>query len=65
MALSDKLTEHVGGSGFAEIDVNPNPLREAFPVPAVREGIVQLSAEPGFGFEPDFTAVERYRRQVG
>ena len=25
---------------------------------------VQLPDEPGFGFEPDFTSVERYRRQI-
>jgi D-galactarolactone cycloisomerase len=65
LAISLHLLAAVGGSGVAEIDVNPNPLREEFPLPPVREGVVQLSEEPGFGFEPDFTAIERYRRPVG
>lgn len=65
LAVSLNLLGAVGGVGFAEIDVNPNPLREAFPLPPVRDGIAQLSEEPGFGFEPQFTALESYRRQVG
>ncbi|MHB8692077.1 MAG: mandelate racemase/muconate lactonizing enzyme family protein [Solirubrobacteraceae bacterium] len=64
LAVSLNLLGAVGGAGFAEIDVNPNPLREAFPLPVVREGTVQLSEEPGFGFEPDLRALETYRCQV-
>lgn len=64
LAISLNLLGATGGSGFAEIDVNQNPLREAFPLPAVREGAIQLLEEPGFGFEPDFTTLASYRRQV-
>ena len=64
LAISLNLLGAVGGAGFAEIDVNPNPLREAFPLPSVSEGTAQLSVEPGFGFEPDFTTLDAYRRQV-
>jgi L-alanine-DL-glutamate epimerase-like enolase superfamily enzyme len=64
LAISLNLLAAVGGTGFAEIDVNPNPLREAFPLAAVHDGGVQLSDEPGFGFEPDFGMLATYRRQI-
>ena len=39
--------------GWAEVDANPNPLREqVFPVD-VRDGWVTLSDAPGLGVEPD------------
>ncbi len=64
LAVSLNLLAATGGGGFAEIDVNPNPLREGFPLPAVCDGSVQLSEEPGFGFEPDFADFSSYRCHV-
>jgi D-galactarolactone cycloisomerase len=61
LAFSLNLLGVVGGDGLAEIDINPNPLRDAFPLPSVDDGIVELSNDPGFGFEPDFSSIERYR----
>ncbi|MEO8855722.1 MAG: mandelate racemase/muconate lactonizing enzyme family protein [Burkholderiaceae bacterium] len=44
-------SNHAGG--WAEIDANPNPLREqVFPVD-VRDGWAELSDAPGLGVEPD------------
>ena len=40
-------------NGYAEVDANPNPLREeVFPL-AIEEGLVTLSDTPGLGVEPD------------
>ena len=39
--------------GYAEVDANPNPLREqVFPL-AIEDGWVTLSDVPGLGAEPD------------
>jgi L-alanine-DL-glutamate epimerase-like enolase superfamily enzyme len=49
------LKAAVGHAGFVEVDSNPNFLREAMamPYPAIADGKVQLSDEPGLGIEPD------------
>jgi D-galactarolactone cycloisomerase len=40
-------------NGYAEVDANPNPLREeVFPL-AIEDGWVTLSDAPGLGVEPD------------
>jgi len=45
---------------YAEIDANPNPLREeVFPL-AVSEGAVTLSDAPGLGVVPDLRRLGRY-----
>lgn len=42
-----------GSDGWAEVDANPNPLRESvFPM-QVRDGCVWLPDTPGLGVEPD------------
>lgn len=48
------------GNGFVEWDANPNPLREAFPLPTVVEGAVALSDAPGLGFVPDLAVLDAY-----
>ena len=46
--------------GYAEVDANPNPLREdVFPF-AVVDGWVTLSDEPGLGLEPDLSRLTKY-----
>ena len=65
LALSMDVLAAVGGGGFAEIDSNPNPLRDLFPLPPVVDGAVELSEAPGFGFEPDFEALDRFRSTFG
>jgi L-alanine-DL-glutamate epimerase-like enolase superfamily enzyme len=64
LALSLNLLAALGGAGLGEIDVNPNPLRDEFPLPPVRDGTVELADEPGFGFEPDFDPVAEYARPL-
>jgi L-alanine-DL-glutamate epimerase-like enolase superfamily enzyme len=64
LALSLNLLAALGGGGLGEIDVNPNPLRDCFPLPAVKDGVVELVEGAGFGFEPDFGLVERYLRPL-
>jgi L-alanine-DL-glutamate epimerase-like enolase superfamily enzyme len=50
-----------GGDGRVEWDANPNPLREAFPLPDVVDGFVTLGDAPGLGFVPDLSPLEPYR----
>ena len=48
--------------GWGEVDANPNPLRESL-LPAdfkVRDGRVQLSENPGLGYEPDPAVLQRF-----
>jgi L-alanine-DL-glutamate epimerase-like enolase superfamily enzyme len=56
------LKAAIGGPGFAEIDANPNPLREllAGPLPAVRDGALTLNNLPGLGAQPNFTDMAGY-----
>lgn len=55
------LKAAIGGPGFAEVDANPNPLRDllAGPLP-VRGGAVTLADLPGLGAQPDLAALGRY-----
>jgi D-galactarolactone cycloisomerase len=64
LALSMQLLAGLGGNGLGEIDVNPNPLRDRFPLPAVQDGVIELDETAGFGFEPDFEAIEEYCRSL-
>jgi len=52
----------VGGEGYAEVDANPNPLREllAGALPAVREGAMDLPDTPGLGAVPDLRAAATF-----
>lgn len=55
LLASAHLLAAVGGEGLLEIDVNPNPLREALaqPYPPLKNGLFHLSEAPGLGVEPD------------
>ena len=60
LAASMHLLAAVGGEGFAEVDSNPNPLREeVFPMDFA-DGSVTLSDAPGIGVEPDLARLRRY-----
>ena len=52
LLASMHLLAAVGGTGFAEIDANPNPLRERVPLPPLAEGRLALTDEPGLGIDP-------------
>lgn len=62
LLASMHLKAAVGGTGYVEVDSNPNPLREllATPYPAVNEGAVILSDHPGLGVAPDMDAVRGF-----
>ena len=65
LAASMHLLAAIGGEGFAEVDSNPNPLREeVFPM-ELREGSVTLSDAPGLGVEPDLARLKRYAVSSG
>jgi L-alanine-DL-glutamate epimerase-like enolase superfamily enzyme len=51
-----------GGAGYAEVDSNPNPLRERFAGDRLRpvDGVVTLPDVPGLGIEPDLAACREY-----
>lgn len=56
------LRAALGPTGLAEIDANPNPLREAvFALPPMYDGWLTLPEAPGLGVEPDLAALRRYR----
>jgi L-alanine-DL-glutamate epimerase-like enolase superfamily enzyme len=60
LAASMHLLAALGGEGYAEVDANPNPLREeVFPL-RVDKGIATLSEAPGIGVEPDLARLKRY-----
>ena len=61
LVASMHLLAAAGGDGLVEWDANPNPLREALPLPAVVDGAIKLSDEPGLGFVPDLAALKQYR----
>ena len=47
-------------AGYAEVDANPNPLREeVFPFD-IADGMVTLSDAPGLGVEPDLKRLARF-----
>ena len=46
--------------GYAEVDANPNPLREDMFRFAIDDGWVTLSDAPGLGFEPDLSRLAEY-----
>ncbi|APX88428.1 mandelate racemase [Brevirhabdus pacifica] len=63
LLASAHLLAAVGGPGALEMDVNPNPLRDAFPGadPVPVEGAVALSDAPGLGIEALPPEIARYR----
>ncbi len=57
-ALAGSANPH---GGWAEVDANPNPLREqVFPL-NLQDGYAVLSDAPGLGVEPDLQALAQYR----
>ena len=65
LAASLQLMAALGAPGFAELDVNPNPLREEL-IPDVfqlKNGEMTLPAAPGLGFEPDIAPFRRFLTQ--
>ena len=63
LAASLHLRAAMGPEGYAEVDANPNPLREEVFMPAPADGWVTLSDAPGLGVEPDLARLERFRVQ--
>ena len=45
---------------YAEVDANPNPLRELVCPMTVQNGAVMLGDAPGIGVEPDLDALRRF-----
>lgn len=62
LTASFHLKAAVGGSGYVEVDANPNPLRDGLAIPhfEIRDGAVLLSERPGLGIEPDLQACRDY-----
>lgn len=61
LAASLHLRAAMGPEGFAEVDANPNPLREeVFPMP-LTDGCATLSDAPGHGAEPDLARLRRFQ----
>jgi L-alanine-DL-glutamate epimerase-like enolase superfamily enzyme len=45
---------------YAEVDANPNPLREAVWSMKLDDGVVTLGAAPGIGVEPDLVRLRPF-----
>jgi len=62
LTASMHLKAALGGSGYVEVDSNPNPLRDLLLPPElhVHEGKVRLSALPGLGVEPALDTLSGY-----
>ncbi|MBC7436807.1 MAG: mandelate racemase/muconate lactonizing enzyme family protein [Bdellovibrionales bacterium] len=60
LAASLHLRAALGPQGYAEVDANPNPLREEVFEPAPVNGWVTLGNEPGLGVEPDLLRLAPY-----
>jgi D-galactarolactone cycloisomerase len=63
LLASAHLLAGIGGDGLLEIDINPNPLRDACcgPMRHISTGRVTLSDEPGLGIDPDLQAFSSYQ----
>jgi D-galactarolactone cycloisomerase len=66
LAASMHFKAAIGGTGYVEVDANPNPLRELTALPrfVVDEGEVLLSDRPGLGVEPDLEACRHYAVEI-
>jgi L-alanine-DL-glutamate epimerase-like enolase superfamily enzyme len=62
LLASAHLLAAAGGDGLLEVDVNPNPLREALarPYPELREGLLYLNDRAGLGVEPELGEVRPF-----
>jgi L-alanine-DL-glutamate epimerase-like enolase superfamily enzyme len=60
LAASLHLRAAMGPQGYAEVDANPNPLREEVYAPSPRDGWVTLTDAPGLGVEPDLVRLAPY-----
>ncbi len=60
LAASLHLRAAMGEGGFAEVDVNPNPLRDEVCPVDVNDGWVTLATQPGLGVEPDLRRLARF-----
>jgi D-galactarolactone cycloisomerase len=60
LAASLHLRAAMGAGGYAEVDANPNPLREEVFDPVPRDGWVTLADKPGLGVEPDLVRLKRF-----
>jgi L-alanine-DL-glutamate epimerase-like enolase superfamily enzyme len=54
------LAAHGTAKSYAEVDANPNPLREQVCPLIPRNGTVVLGDAPGIGVEPDFVRLKRF-----
>ncbi|MEO8847602.1 MAG: enolase C-terminal domain-like protein [Casimicrobiaceae bacterium] len=54
-----------GAASVAEVDANPNPLREEVCPLSLHDGAVVLGDAPGIGVEPDLRRPDRYRVHTG
>ncbi len=63
LVASAHLLAAAGGPGLLEIDVNPNPLRAAFPAASapLTDGCFVLPGGPGLGIDDIPEELERYR----
>ncbi len=52
-------------ASYAEVDANPNPLREEVCPLTIVDGAARLGDAPGIGVEPDLRRLERYRVRTG
>ncbi len=59
---SAHLLAAAGGDGMLEVDINPNPLREALvsPYPMLADGHFPIPEGPGLDVAPDQSVIVEY-----
>lgn len=62
LIASMQLKAIVGGTGYVEVDSNPNSLRDLFAAPCLRpeNGTVTLPDQPGLGVVPDLDTAREF-----
>ncbi len=65
LVASAHILAAAGGDGLLEIDINPNPLREALaqPFPKIANGRFSMPVDSGLGVAPDLSAVKPWLTQ--
>jgi len=65
LAASLHARAALGPAGYAEVDVNPNPLRNEVFAISPTDGWIELDNRPGLGVEPDLARLARFVRAAG
>jgi L-alanine-DL-glutamate epimerase-like enolase superfamily enzyme len=61
LAASAHILAAAGGEGLLELDVNPNPLRDAFLTNEIQDGAWTIGNKPGLGIDELPDAIMQFK----